>query len=151
MRKRTFAAGSDVRIAQAAERDHGVLATPELLACGLTHAGIHRRAEAGRLHRLHHGVYAVGHASVSSNGRWLAAVKTCGTGAVLSHHSAAELWELIPHRPGPIHVTVPAERCPRSSGRIVVHRSKTLTSGDTAPRDRIPATTPSRTLQDLKR
>jgi very-short-patch-repair endonuclease len=151
MRKRTFTAGSDVRIAQAAERDHGVLATSELLACGLTYAGIHRRSKAGRLHRLHHGVYAVGHASVSHSGRWLAAVKACGTGAVLSHQSATELLELTPQRPGPIHVTVPADRCPRSNARIVVHRSKTLTSRDTARRDRIPVTTPSRTLRDLKR
>jgi very-short-patch-repair endonuclease len=151
MRKRGFTHGPDARLAELAQRDHGVLATAELLACGLTHPGIYRRARAGRLHRLHHGVYAVGHVALSREARWLAAVKACGTGAVLSHQSAAELWELSPRRPDPIHVTVPAERCPRSRGGIIVHRSKTLTSHDSVRRDRIPVTTPSRTLRDLKR
>jgi very-short-patch-repair endonuclease len=141
----------EARIARLAVRDHGVLATAELLACGLTHAGIHRRARAGWLHRLHHGVYAVGHVSLSREGHWLAAVKACGPDAVLSHLSAAELWELIGRCAGPIHVTVPDTRRPRPDRGIAVHRSKTLRSRDITHRGRMPVTTPSRTLRDLKR
>ena len=107
MRKRTSNPAPEIPIGQLARRDHGVLATSELLDCGLTHAGIHRRTRAGRLHRLYHGVYAVGHTALSREGGWLAAVKACGRAAVLSHQSAGELWDLIPHCPGPIHVTVP--------------------------------------------
>ena len=70
---------------------------------------------------------------------------------MLSHVSAAELWELLPRRPGPIHITVPADRHPRSGRGISVHRSKTLERRDTSRRHRIPITTPSRTLRDLKR
>jgi very-short-patch-repair endonuclease len=128
-----------------------VLTTAELVGCGLTRAGIHRRAKAGRLHRLHHGVYAVGHTALTQEAYWLAAVKACGLGAVLSHRSAAQLWELLPRRPGPVSITVPAHRHPRSVRGISVHRSKTLTARDVTRRDRIPVTTPSRTLRDLKR
>lgn len=138
-------------MARLARGDHGVLTTAELLACGLTHAGIHRRARAGRLHRLHHGVYAVGHAALSREARWLAAVKACGPGAVLSHQCAAELWELSPRCPGPTHVTVPYAKNPRADARISVHRSRTLGASDVTRRNHIPVTTPIRTLRDLKR
>jgi len=151
MRKQTSTCPPDARVAQLAQGDHGVLATSELLACGLTHAGIHRRARAGRLHRLHHGVYAVGHAAVSRKGRLLAAVKACGAGAVLSHQSAAELWKLAPRCPGPIHVTVPEPRRPRPGPGIAVYRSKAVLDRDVARRSGIPVTTPVRTLRELKR
>jgi hypothetical protein len=48
----------------------------------------------GHLHRIHRGVYAVGHAGLSPEGRWAAAVKACGPEAVLSHQSAAMLLGL---------------------------------------------------------
>jgi very-short-patch-repair endonuclease len=151
MRKKPFTDAPDARAAQLAERDHGVLATHELLACGLTHGGIYRRVRAGRLHRIHQGVYAVGHAALSREGHWLAAVKASGAGAVLSHQSAAVLWELLPRSVGAIHITVPIARNPSSTRGISVHRSKTLTEEDTTRRNRIPVTTPIRTLKDLKR
>jgi very-short-patch-repair endonuclease len=150
MRKPAFTERCEARLARLAEREHGVLATAELLACGLTHAGIHRRVGAARLHRLYHGVYAVGHAALSREGHLLAAVKACGPGAVLSHHSAAELWELARRRPGPIHVTVPYVKNPRADARIKVHRSRALPDRDVARRGRVPVTTPTRTLRDLK-
>lgn len=151
MRKRTSTGGPEGRVAEFAEPDHGVLATSELLACGLTHAGIHRRVTAGRLHRLHHGVYAVGHSALSREGRWLAAVKACGPGAALSHQSAGQSWEYTPRYSGPIHVIVPHARRPRSGRGIALHRSRTLTERDITRLDGIPVTTPARTPRDLKR
>src|SRR3954453_21471501 len=112
MRKSAFTERPEARLARRARGDHGVLTAAELLGCSLTHTGIHRRVRAGRLHRLYHGVYAVGHAALSREGHLLAAVKACGPGAVLSHHSAAELWELARRRGGPIYVTVPYVRNP---------------------------------------
>jgi very-short-patch-repair endonuclease len=151
MRKERTTPGPDARVARLAGRDHGVLTASELIGCGLTPTGIHRRLQAGRLHRLYRGVYAVGHAALSRAGRWLAAVKACGAAAVLSHQSAAVLWELLPRYAGPIHVTVPATRKLRRQRGITVHRSRTLTRHDITRRHRIPVTTPARTLLDLKR
>jgi very-short-patch-repair endonuclease len=151
MRKPTSPTARETRIATLAQVEHGVLATAELLACGLTYAGITRRLQAGRLHRLYYGVYAVGHTALSREGQWLAAVKACGPHAVLSHHSAAELWGLIPRSAGPTHVMVPHARKRHANCAISLHRSRTLTRADVIHLDRIPVTTRSRTLRDLKR
>ncbi len=51
----------DVLVARLAARRFGVLGLAELRACGLSEPGIRRRVHDGRLHRLHPGVYAVGH------------------------------------------------------------------------------------------
>lgn len=151
MRNKAPTPGSDAQVARLARRDHGVLSTSELLGCGLTRAAIHRRVRARRLHPLFRGVYAVGHLALGDEGRWLAALKAAGPEAVLSHQSAAELWELTPHCPGPVHLTVPAHRHPRPARGISAHRSKTMCAHDVIRRGRIPVTTPSRTLRDLKR
>ena len=151
MRNKPATPGPDARIARLAGHDHGVLASEELVACGLSRAGIHRRVEKGRLHPLHRGVYAVGHSAVSRQGQWLAAVKACGQGAAVSHQSAAELWELLPRCHGRFHITVPEHRRPRPGRGISVHRSKTLNDHDLTRRHRIAVTTPGRTLRDLKR
>ena len=62
-------------------------------ACRATPCQI--RVRNGRLHPLHRGVYAVGHPNLPLEGRFLAAVKACGPGAVLSHYSAAALWGFV--------------------------------------------------------
>jgi hypothetical protein len=41
------------------------------------------RTRSGRLHRIHRGVYAVGHAALTQRARFRAAVMACGEGAVL--------------------------------------------------------------------
>lgn len=142
---------ADARVAEVAAHEHGVLATGELLACGLTRQGIHRRVRSGHLHPLHRGVYAIGHLAVSKHGRWVAAVKACGPGAALSHQSAAGFWDLLTRYDGPIHVTVPIARHPRPTRGIAVHRSRTLGDRDVVRRDGILVTIPIRTLRDLKR
>jgi predicted transcriptional regulator of viral defense system len=118
-------------------------------------------AWAKRLHRIHRGVYAVGHQGLSKDGIWMAAVLACGPGAVLSHTSAARLWGMLRtarDRDGdsgpatsslPVHVTVPGSA--RSRAGIHVHRSHILSPGEATRRAGIPVTTPSRTLTDLRR
>src|SRR4051812_25036748 len=87
----------DAAISRLAGNQHGLVTTRQLLAAGVPASGIADRVAAGRLHRIHRGVYAVGHPKLSERGKWMAAVLTCGDGAVLSHTSAAELWGM--HRP----------------------------------------------------
>jgi hypothetical protein len=76
MRKES-AKSADFRLAGLAARQHAVVATEELLAVGISGAGITRRLNSGRLHRKHRGVYAVGHPRLTQAGIWLAAVKAC--------------------------------------------------------------------------
>src|SRR6478672_12982255 len=81
-----------------ASRQHGVASAAQLLDAGLTRRKISVRMDRGLLHRVHQGVYAVGHHGLSQHGRWMAAVLACdqeGRRAFLSHRSAAELWGLL--------------------------------------------------------
>src|SRR2546421_11508629 len=80
---------SDVRVARVAGKQWGVVSIDELRACGLSDDAVLARVRAGWLHPLHRGVYAVGHDNPPLEGRFLAAVKACGAGAVLSHFAAA--------------------------------------------------------------
>jgi predicted transcriptional regulator of viral defense system len=89
----------DRRIASLAAEQFGVVARAQLRELGLTESAIARRVDAGRLHRVRRGVYAVGHPVLGQHARWLAAVLSCGPGAVLSHASAGALWGL--RRPMP--------------------------------------------------
>ncbi|HSD24337.1 MAG TPA: DUF559 domain-containing protein [Solirubrobacterales bacterium] len=80
--------------------------------------------------------------------RWMSAVLACGSDAVLSDESAAQLWRIRPlRREDPIEVTVPPDRRRERPGIVVHHRA--LASGDLATRDRIPLTGPIRTLVQL--
>ncbi len=120
----------------------------ELIAIGLGPHALDNWVRAGHLHRLHRGVYAVGHAGLTAHGRWLAAVLACGDQAALSHRSAAVLWGLLPQKGPRIDVTVRrgGERSRRRS--IVIHRSR-LEAEDVVVREMIPVTCPRRTVIDL--
>jgi hypothetical protein len=45
-------------ISELAERQHGVIATPQLYSLGLSETQVRHRARNGWLHRIHRGVYA---------------------------------------------------------------------------------------------
>jgi hypothetical protein len=79
----------DRRIAELAERDHGIVDVEGLRAVGASRTQIGRRLYAMRFVRLYRGVYAVGHRKLTNEGWWLAAVRAIGRGAVLSHRSYA--------------------------------------------------------------
>ncbi len=129
----------------------GLVTTGQLLAAGFDGAAITLRVAAGRLHRLHRGVYAVGHPAVSREGRWLAAVLACGKGAVLSHRDAAALWALLPPGTGPVHVTVSGQGGRGRRRGIRLHRSRTLAVTAVTRHRGIPVTRPARTIADLRR
>jgi predicted transcriptional regulator of viral defense system len=137
----------DRRLAAIAGRQYGVVSRRQLLSAGFDRGGIERRLASGRLHRLHRGVYAVGHTVLSVRGRWLAAVMACGVGAVLSHRSAAALWGIRPTSTPRIDITVPRTSGVRSTAAIEVHRSRRPIAATN--HERIPVTTPGQTLADL--
>jgi very-short-patch-repair endonuclease len=136
---------SDKEVARRAARQWGVLSLAELQECGLTPRAVSRRVRSGRLHRLHRGVYAVGHRNVPLNGRFLAAVKACGPTAVLSHYSAAALWGVVVWDGRPIEVTV-ASTARRKHRGLRIHRTQ---NPERTRRAGIPVTPPARTLIDL--
>jgi very-short-patch-repair endonuclease len=81
----------------------------------------------------------------------MAAVLACGSGAALSHRSAAALWRLLPPAGGRVDVSVPTRGGRAARVGIRLHRSRSLTSALVVERKGIPVTTPSRTIADLRR
>jgi very-short-patch-repair endonuclease len=158
----------DHRVGEIASRQHGVIILRQLEAVGLSRYTVAKRTERGRLHRVHQGVYAVGHSGLSLHGRFMAAVLACGDGAVLSHGSAAVLWKLLKPLDGPVHVSVPTTSGRKARRGIHLHRTPALAESSPSPssnwqrggrgrrllttrRDNIPVTTVNRTIEDLRR
>lgn len=130
-----------------ASKQHGVVARWQLLALGLSAQAIQHRLTRGRLHRINRGIYAVGRPALDREGRCMAAVLACGSGAVLSHKSAAALWGVGPWPPV-VEVTIPVAS-PRKRDSIRVHRRPNLLATHVTVHRAIPVTTPLRTAIDL--
>jgi hypothetical protein len=138
----------DHAIAGVAAAQYGLVTRAQLLRLGLSPRTIDHRLSTGRLHRLHRGVYAVGHLALLPWAREMAAVLACGPHAVLSHQSAAALWCLRPRHEGEVHVTISRGGSSSRPG-VRMHRSRCLDACDVRIRHRIPVTSPSRTIIDL--
>jgi hypothetical protein len=138
-----------------ATRQYGVVSTRQLAALGYSPSSAAKAAAAGRLHRLHHGVYAVGHRHLTWHGWCMAGVLGAEPNetdevvwpAVASHGCAAYLWGIYRFEPDTIHVTAPIRR--RAKRRFKVHFSSILAEDDRGSRSGIPVTALPRTLLDL--
>jgi very-short-patch-repair endonuclease len=128
-----------------ATRQHGIVSRPQLLDAGWHPSRIARELKAGRLHRVHRGVYAVGHRPRTDLARWMAATLACN--GVLSHQSAGALHDLAVIDRGLTHVTA---RSDLRRPRIHVHRDR-LDAADHTKVHNIPVTRIARTLIDLDR
>lgn len=136
-------------IAHFAGRQHGVVTRAQLLEGGLTRRKVERRVQGKRLRPLHRGVYLAGPVA-PPRAREMAALLSCGTGAVISHRSAAVLWRLLPDRGErqPVDVTTPGADRGRRAG-IRGHRSSVLPAEEVTVAQGIGVTAPARTLLDL--
>jgi very-short-patch-repair endonuclease len=134
-------------LAELASRQHGVVSRAQLLQLGFSREAIRRRVAAQQLHRLHPGVYAVGHWALTMASHDLAAVFACGPQALLSHRAAGRRLGLLRSGAGHVEVTAPRSRGPKPG--IVVHRSRLIHPDDRTTVDGIPTTSVARTLVDL--
>jgi very-short-patch-repair endonuclease len=143
------------RTAQPAERlwrlaaqQHGVVARKQMRFLGMSDDVIDHAVAVGRLHRVFHGVYAVGHPRKDQRSRLMAAVLACGNGAFVSHRSAAALLGLIDEGPVVIDVIAPRSRGRKIDG-IRLHLVRPPRLEETGTMHGIPCTSPARTLVDL--
>jgi hypothetical protein len=121
------------------EQQRGVLSHGQAIGAGVSRHIIAGRIESGHWQRLHRGVFATFSGPVPRD----ALLWGAGYRAVLSHHTAAELWKLSDERLEPIHVSVPRETGMRDIPGVAVHYSSRL------PEARHPARLPPQTrLED---
>ena len=130
------------QLAEMARRSHGVVTRRELLRAGISAKQIDRRLRTGALIAVFRGVYRVGHRAPSVEAHYLAAVKACGAGALLSGRAAAHLLGLRKGTVPPPEVTAPAKRRVKGVRTRQARRQATVWRG-------IPVTTVAETLLDL--
>lgn len=130
-------------MARIAGRAHGVVTRAELLSAGVSEAGVKRRVRKGALIPQYPGVYRVGHAAPSIEASFVAAVKACGRGAVLSGRAAGHLLGLLKGKAPRPEVTAPTEKRVRG---IATRRSRSV---QRATHRGIPVTSVAQTLVDL--
>lgn len=143
------------RLADLATRQHGVVSTKQLLTLGYSLDSTSDAQLGARFHRLHQGVYAVGHRKLTWHSRCWAAVLGAEANetdevvwpAVASYGSAAYLWGLYRYAPETIDVTAPIRR--RAKRAFRVHFSSILAVEDRDEREGMPVTSVPRTLLDL--
>jgi very-short-patch-repair endonuclease len=133
-------------LAKLATAQHGIVSQRQLTELGYSEGAVARAVRSGRLHRLHRGVYGVGHLAISRQGRYLAGVLACGEGAMISHGSAAWVWGLSPTWLQIPEVTIPSRGHNRAG--IQIHHSTILEEEDRSEFEGIPVTSVSRTLLD---
>lgn len=130
-----------------ARRQHGTITHAQLLEARASRDQIKRWAARGLLHRVHTGVYRLGHRAPSTEATYLAAVLACGAGAALSGFAGAYLYEAhSPRRPPAPTVLTARDRRVRG---VIVRRTRSLEAEDIRWHRGVPVTTPARTVVDL--
>ncbi len=127
---------------------HDVVTRDQLLTEGVTEEGLKTLRRRSHLFERHRGVYLTtdrpSHRTLA-----YAAVRHCGDDALVSHLSAALLWDLVDDVEGWPFVTVPAHRMTHKADGIRVKRTRRPVAR--WERDLIPVTTLHRTIDDVAR
>lgn len=129
-----------------AERQLGLVTRRQLLEHGVPAPTVDAAVRRRHLLPAARGVYRVPGAPDTPDVRLLAQVLSAGPGAVLSHHSAAWLWDLLP-APERHHLSVPRGRRPRSAA-LQVHESSDLHLAIPGAVRGLPVTGVGRTILD---
>ena len=137
-------AETTVGVAEIAARQWGVVSHEQLVECGINRNGIARWTAARRLHRIHPGVFAVGHLALGIEARLTAALFYAGPGAALYGVTAGWWLGIVPTTPRLLHVVGLKKR--RSLPGVRTHRSRTI---HRIRHRRLPVTPPAQTLVDM--
>jgi hypothetical protein len=135
-------------VAETATLQGGVISLDQLRDEGVSPKVAADRGRGSSYHRMHRGVYTVGHWAVSRNAILRAALLACGEGAVISHGTAAAFHGLWDKAPLLIDVTVPVEAGRKIDG-IRCRRCRYPEPEEVAFVNGVAVTTVARTLVDL--
>jgi hypothetical protein len=133
-------------LARVAGRQAGVLSRRQLTG-QLNDAAVRHRLRTANWQHLFPGTYATFTGPVPPMSRMWAAVLYAGAGAVVSRETAAHVyrWQAAP---AVVDVSIPTSRRVREQPGLRIHRTA-LPAHDIATVQRLPATSPNRTVLDL--
>ncbi|WP_109472215.1 type IV toxin-antitoxin system AbiEi family antitoxin domain-containing protein [Ornithinimicrobium cavernae] len=122
------------------------ISRPQALAAGMSSRQIDGQLRGRRWQRIHPGVYATHTGPLDWSARVWAAVLYTGSGAALSHQTAAFIWGLEPRRPSVLSLAIPSRRTVvRQPGLRVVRRRRV----EVVRHRRLPITSVRQTVLDL--
>jgi predicted transcriptional regulator of viral defense system len=145
--KGTIGSDRELLVGRIASPQRHLIRLDQLHAAGLSRNTVSDWVRAGRLHRLHRGVFALHPPPYDRRQQLLAAVYACGPASAVSHLCAAALLSLVDDHPALIDVAVPTQRGRKLPG-INAHRLP-LPAHDRAAVGGIPCTSAARTLIDI--
>lgn len=134
------------RAARIARGQHGLVTRAQLLAARVSSTTIERWLARGLLHRVHPGVYRLGHRAPSVEANYLAAVLAGGEDTALAGFAAAHLYVAVPRRPPSPEITGSVDLDLRG---VITRRLAPLADGDVWLHREVPVTSPARTMVDL--
>ena len=137
----------DVQLNRLAAGQYSLASRSQALDLGMTSRQLHDRLESGLLIPVHKGVYRLVGPPLTTMQALLAACMAAGDG-VASHRSAAAVWALRGVETTTPEISVLGSRRPELRG-VLVHRTDRMDDIDVSRRQRLPVTTPARTLLDL--
>jgi hypothetical protein len=126
----------------------GAFTVDAALAAGLSSDTLRRQIQAGRITRLYPGVYVAGNMTPGRATRLWAALLASGSGAVLSHGTAAQIWALPYQCDDLIEVSIPVDRVEVAVDGVRIRRSRLLPRKATTYQG-WPITTAADTVLDL--
>lgn len=129
-----------------AELQLGLVCRRQLIARGVPGPTVDAAVRRRHLLPAARGVYRIPGAPDTPDVRLLAQVLAAGPGALLSHQTAAWLWDLLPP-PVRHHISVPRGRRPRTIGPVI-HESSDLHLATPGRIDGLPVTGVGRTILD---
>lgn len=138
------------RLFEVAESQQGYFTSADAKRLGYDYPHQHFHVKQGNWIRVDHGIYRLkkfptaGHEDLM---RWWLWSRKKG---VMSHETAAALYELGDLLPSKIHLTVPLDFRKRPAKSLVLHKAN-LSASEIDKRDDLPVTTPLRTVLDLAR
>ena len=132
-----------------AERQHGVVSRSQARSLGANRHHLRRRLESHDWEAMTTKVLRLVGSQRTFRQRCMAATLDVGTGAAISHHSAATLWRLPGFPAGEVEVTQAVGRSANQSTLAELHRTCSLPETHVHRVEGIPVTTPARTIFDL--
>lgn len=131
-----------------AQAQAGVISRRQALGQGMSPDAVKWQVRSGRWQVLQHGVYSMFTGPPTRAATLWAALLRAGSGAVLSHQTAAELFKLIDEPAAAVHVTIPENRRVSSASGVVIHRAGRVRDA-VHPSQRPPRTRIEETVLDL--
>jgi very-short-patch-repair endonuclease len=136
-------------MARVCRRQDGAVGIEQLYALGFSAREVDRLVDGGAFGRRHRGVLLDARAPATERGQLFAALFAFGTGAFLSHRTAAALHGLRAVNVRAIEVTVPSGHTPKHPG-LILHRTRTTPHRDEVrTRDGLRHSSLSRLLMEL--